>query len=332
MTRTPSWAGERGVAKALALPVLLLIVLGGYAGHQVSPAGSGQDTGPYRISVNVDLVVLHATVCDRQGRFVSSLREQDFEVYEDGVRQRTRLFLHEDIPVTVGLVVDHSGSMGPKLAEVTAAARSFVQFSNPEDQMFVVNFHETVSLGLPPTIRFTNSSAELERAIWRAPAVGMTALYDAIVEALKQLQAGSRDKKVLIVISDGGDNASAHTLIQVTSIAEHSSAIIYTIGLFDEGDGDANPKVLNQLAQATGGETFFPGQLSAVVAICERIARDIRNQYTIGYVSANAARDGGYRAIRVAVRETGHSKLFVRTRAGYIAGSDPRPVKDEGAK
>jgi Ca-activated chloride channel family protein len=332
VTRTPSWAGERGVAKALALPVLLLVVLGGYAGRQVPPASSGQDAGSYRIAVNVDLVVLHATVYDQQGRVVSSLRQQDFEVYEEGVPQRIRLFLHEDIPVTVGLVVDHSGSMQPKLVEVTAAARSFVQSSNPEDQMFVVNFNETVSLGLPHTLRFTNSSVELERAIWRAPATGMTALYDAIIEALKQLQAGSRDKKVLIVISDGGDNASAHSLAQVTSIAGQSTAIIYTIGLFDEGDADADPKVLNRLAQATGGEAFFPRQLSAVVPICESIARDIRNQYTIGYVSANAARDGSYRAIRVAARATGRSKLFVRTRAGYIAASEPRPGKDQGAK
>ena len=153
--------------KALALPVLLLMVLGGYA---------GQDAGSYRISVDLDMVVLPATVRDRQGRLVSDLRKQDFEVYEDGVPQRLRLFRHEDVPVAVGLVVDHSGSMQPKLAEVTAAARAFVQSSNPEDQMFVVNFNEKVTLGLPATIRFTNSSTELEGAISKAPAAGMTAL------------------------------------------------------------------------------------------------------------------------------------------------------------
>jgi VWFA-related protein len=232
--------------------------------------------------VDVSLVVLHATVSDRHDRFVSDLHEQDFEVYEDGVPQRIQLFRHEDIPVTVGLVVDHSGSMRPKLAEVTAAARTFVQSSNREDEMFVVNFNENVTLDLPDAIRFTNSSDELERAIWKAPATGMTALYDAIAKALEQLQAGSRDKKVLIVVSDGGDNASTHSLVQVMNLAEQSSAIIYTIGIFDEEDPDQNPRVLNRLAQATGGEAFFPDQLSESVAICERIARDIRNQYTIG--------------------------------------------------
>jgi Ca-activated chloride channel family protein len=273
--------------------------------------------------VNVDLVVLHATVYNRQGGFASSLREQDFQVFEDGVPQSVRLFRHEDIPVTVGLVVDHSGTMRPKLAEVAAAARTFVQFSNREDQMFVVNFNENVTLGLPDAIRFTDSSAELERAIANAPASGMTALYAAIAKALEQLQAGSRDKKVLIVISDGGDNASAKSLAQVMSMADQSSAVIYTIGLFDTDNPDRNPGVLNRLARATGGEAFFPGELGAVVAICERIARDIRNQYTIGYVSTNTSRNGAYRAIRVVARATGKSALSVRARAGYVAGGEP---------
>jgi VWFA-related protein len=312
--------------------LLLLIALGGDAGPQVSPASDGQDPGSYRISVDVALVVLHATVSDRRGGFVSSLRERDFQVYEDGVPQRIRLFLHEDIPVTVGLVVDHSGTMRPKLAEVAAAARTFVQFSNRADQMFVVNFNENVTLGLPDAIRFTDSSAELERAIANAPASGMTALYAAIAKAVEQLQAGNRDKKVLIVVSDGGDNASAQSLAQVMKMADQSSAVIYTIGLFDADNPDRNPGVLNRLAHATGGEAFFPGELSAVVAICERIARDIRNQYTIGYVSTNTARNGAYRAIRVAARATGSSALSVRTRAGYIAVGEPKLVKNQGVK
>ena len=324
MRRTLSWVGERGVVKARALPVLLLIVLGGYAGHQVPPASNGQEPGSFQVSVDVSLVVLHATVSDRRGGFVSSLREQDFAVYEDGVPQRIRLFRHEDIPVTVGLVVDHSGSMRLKLAEVAAAARTFAQSSNPEDQMFVVNFNENVTLGLPDAIQFTDSSAELERAIGRALATGKTALYDAIAKALEQLQAGSRDKKVLIVISDGDDTASVHSRAQAMKMAEQSSAIIYTVGLFDHGDPDANPGVLHRLAKATGGEAFFPEQLSAVVAICERIARDIRTQYTIGYVPTNATRDGAYRAIRVLARAKGHDRLSVRTRTGYIAGGEPR--------
>jgi VWFA-related protein len=277
--------------------------------------------------VDVALVVLPATVTDRQGGFVSNLGAQDFEVYEDGVPQHIRLFRNEDIPVTVGLVVDHSSTMRPRLAEVSAAARTFVRSSNREDEMFVVNFNEIVSLGLPGTIRFTDSTAELEDAITSAPAGGETALYDAVARALEVLQAGSRDKKVLIVVSDGGDNASARSLAQVMKLAGRSSAIIYTVGIFDEGDPDRNPAVLKRLAEATGGVAFFPDQLSEVVAICERIARDIRHQYTIGYIPSNLARDGGYRAIRVLARDKGHGRLSVRTRTGYIAGGEPRRDK-----
>ena len=323
----PWWRRERGFANALALPWLLLTGLVGDAEPQAPRSIDGQVPRPYQISVNVDLVVLHATVRDRKGRVASDLREQDFEVYEDGVKQSIRLFRHEDIPVTVGLVVDHSGSMRRKLPDVVAAARTFVQSSSPEDQMFVVNFNEKVTLGLPDAIRLTNRPDELARAISGTPAAGMTALYDAVAEARKRLQAGSRDKKALIVISDGGDNASVHSLAEVLKMAGQSSTLVYTIGIFDAEDPDRNPAVLRRLAGATGGEAFFPGQLNEVVAICERIARDIRKQYTLGYVSSNASQPGAYRAIRVDAR-VGKSKLLVRTRSGYIAGSESRPVTE----
>jgi Ca-activated chloride channel family protein len=314
---------RHGVAYALARPLLLLI----------APALlESQALEPYRVAVNVDLVELHATVRDRQGHFVSDLRQQDFEVYEEGVRQSIRLFRHEDIPVTVGLVVDHSGSMREKLADVVAAARTFVQSSSPQDEMFVVNFNEHVTLGLPAAIRFTNRSQELARAISNAPATGQTALYDALVEANVRLQTGSRNKKVLIVISDGGDNASTHTMGEVLMIAEKSSALMYTVGIFDDEDPDRNPGVLKRLAQATGGEAIFPEKLSAVVAASERIARDIRHQYTLGYVSSNTARTGGFRAIRVVARMPGKGRLAVRTRNGYIAAGEPQSLQNRSAK
>ena len=325
MRRGPSRAGGRGAAKAIALPTLLLIVLMGYAGHQTPPAPQDRDSESLRISVDVALVVLHATVSDRQGGFVSNLGERDFEVYEDGVPQPIRLFRNEDVPVTVGLVVDHSTSMRPRMAEVTAAARAFVRSSNRQDEMFVVNFNERVYLGLPGAIRFTDSTAELEDAIAATPTRGMTALYDAIAKGLEQLQAGSRDKKVLIVVSDGGDNASAHSLAGVMKLAGQSSAVIYTVGIFQAENPERNLGVLKSLAQATGGEAFLPDELSEVTAICERIARDIRHQYTIGYVPINLAHDGAYHAIRVLARATGrHDKLSVRTRTGYIASGEPR--------
>jgi Ca-activated chloride channel homolog len=296
------------------------------AGGLCAAAQGTPEPASFRLAVDVNLVVLPIAVHDRQRRYVSDLQEQNFEVYEDRVAQRIKLFRHEDIPVIAGLLIDHSGSMRTKLAHVIAGARAFVQFSNPQDQMFVVNFNEKVSLGLPPGVPFSANANELEVAIWKAPAAGETALYDAIIEALERIQTGSRDKKVLIVISDGADNASAHRLAQVLERAEQSSAIIYTVGLFEPDDHDANPKVLTQLAKATGGEAFFPDQVSAVVEICESIAHDIRNQYTIGYLS-DAARDGAYRTVRVVARAPGQGKLVVRTRAGYIAGAPAPPEK-----
>ena len=324
MRKGLSRTGERGVAQAVALPVLLLMVLAGYAAYQAPPAGQDRDSESFRISVDVALVVLPATVTDRQGGFVSNLGEQDFEVYENGVNQHIRLLRNEDIPVTVGMVVDQSTSMRPKLAEVSAAAQTFVRSSNPEDEMFVVNFNEHVSLGLPGAVRFTNDTVQLARAIVTRPAGGQTALYDAIAKALEELQAGSRDKKVLVIVSDGGDNASARSLAQVMKLAGQSSAVIYTIGVFDEDDQDRNPGVLKRLARATGGEAFFPGQLSEVAPICDRIARDIRHQYTIGYVPSNLTRNAGYRTIRVVARAKGR-ELSVRTRTGYVAGGESRP-------
>ena len=282
--------------------------------------------------MDVDLVVLHATVLDRKGRFVSDLEEPDFEVYQDGVRQSIRLFRHEDIPVTVGLVVDHSGSMRPKLSEVIAAARTFARHSNQEDRMFVVNFNERVTIGLTGAQGFTNRPDELEAAILQAPATGQTALYDAVAAALERLQTSAQEKKVLIVISDGGDNASAHSLSGILKMAGQSSAAVYAIGIFDGDDADQNPDVLGRLARATGGEAFFPGRLDEVVAICEQIARDIRNQYTIGYAPTGAAQPGVYRAIRVVAGGAAYGKLSVRARSGYIVGGEPSPAKREIAK
>jgi VWFA-related protein len=220
-------------------------------------------TSPYQISVSVDLVVIHATVSTRKGAPVAGLQEQDFEIYEDGVRQKIRLFRREDIPVTVGLVVDHSGSMKPKLADVTAAARAFVTLSNPEDQMFVVNFNEFAT-----AMPFAKGVEELESAIANAPVAGQTALYDATLAAFTQLRAGNRDKRALIIISDGGDNASKGALADVLKEAEKPDVLVYTIGIFEPENQDRNSGVLRQLAQSTGGAAFFPDQRREIIAVC----------------------------------------------------------------
>jgi VWFA-related protein len=216
--------------------------------------------------------------------------------------------------------------MRPKRPEVIAAALAFARSSNPADQMFVVNFNENVSFGLPDNTPFTDQAAQLQVALSRIAADGETALYDAVAAALEHLKKGNRDKKVLIVISDGGDNASKHNLAQIRAMAGHPDAIIYTIGLFIEDDPDQNPGVLKRLAKDTGGEAFLPASVGEVLPICERIARDIRNQYTIAYAPANRKQDGTYRVIQVKVGAPGHGRLFVRTRAGYYAPSKPQPL------
>jgi Ca-activated chloride channel family protein len=300
--------------KGLEIFLLLLFAVLSHAGQQVPPPSAVDGS---KITVDVNLVVLHASVFDRHGRFVSDLREQDVHVVEDGVLKRITHFGHEDVPITAGLVVDHSGSMRRKLPEVSAVVRTFVQSSNPDDQIFVVNFNETVQFGLPDSSRFTNNSSEVEGAVSRATVGGKTALYDAIAAAFEQLKAGTLEKKVLLVVSDGGDNASTHTLAQTLELAEQSSAIIYTLGIFDEDDPDRNAGVLRRLAKSTGGMAFFPHDLKEVSGICGRIARDVRNQYMLAYVPNTPAVHGDYRTIQVTANAPGHGKLLVRTRTGY---------------
>ncbi len=278
----------------------------------------------FRISVDVELVMMHATVRDHAGHAVADLTQQDFQVSKDGKPQEIRIFRHEDSPVTIGLVVDHSGSMRNKLNQVTTAARTFVRASNRADKMFVVNFNEKVSLGLGAEGRFSDSAEELSNAIWSARPVGKTALYDAILEALRGLEKDSGEKKALIVISDGGDNASEASLDRILTLAEQSNALIYTIGIFDEGDADRNPKVLRRLAQETGGEAYFPAELGETVQICERIARDLRDQYTIGFFSSNG-KAGAYHTLRLTAQSKTQGKLSVRTRAGYRSGGQGKP-------
>lgn len=291
-------------------------------------AQSGNPT----FSADVDLVMIHPTVRNNKGGFVAGLKQDSFRVFEDGAPQTIRIFQHEDVPVAVGLVVDNSGSMAKKRKGVTAAALAFVQSSNPHDEMFIVNFNEHVTFGLPDTEMFSASPAALETALNGIPANGRTALYDAIGAGLARLNKSTLEKKALIVISDGGDNASHAKLARLLEDAGRSDAMIYTIGLFDhegDDDDDRNPGVLKKIARATGGQAFFPEETGDVVNICRRIAEEIRNQYTIGYLPSNQKFDGAYRAIRVTANGPHGESYPVRTRAGYIAspkaGQEKRP-------
>jgi VWFA-related protein len=321
-----SAAGEDIGSRLLCIVALYLISLfpALSQAQQSTPPQSGSGD-PFTLKMNVDLVVLSATAQNRKGALVSGLGKDDFQVYEDGVLQPIKSFSHEDIPVTVGLVVDNSGSMKPRIPAVVAASLAFVRSSNPQDQVFIVNFNEHVSFGLPDSIPFTGQIVQLEAALSKVHANGETALYDAISLSLEHLKLGNRDKKVLIVVSDGGDNASRLRLDQVLAMAEQSNATIYTIGIFDEQDGDSNPRVLSRIAKETGGEAFFPDSLNDISPICERIARDIRNQYTLAYVPTNRKHDGTYRSVKVKATSASRGALVIRTRPGYLAQAEVPP-------
>jgi Ca-activated chloride channel homolog len=311
-------------AAGYLVALLLLLLLPYVAWTQPSPPVQNRTVDSYTIQVNVADVVLHPTVENRDGTPVSGLTKENFQVYENGVLQPIKYFTHEDIPVTIGLVVDNSGSIRPKRPDIIAATLAFARSSNPQDQMFVINFNENVSFGLPSGTMFTDEPEQLQAALSETPAQGQTALYDAIAAGLEQLKKGNRDKRVLIVITDGGDNASKHSLAQIMAMAGQSDAMIYTMGIFDEEDADQNPHVLKQLAKATGGEAFLPKTLQDVLPICEHIARDIRNQYMIAYVPTNENQDGKYRKLQVKAQAEGRERLYVRTRVGYYALPKPQ--------
>ncbi|MGD0908757.1 MAG: VWA domain-containing protein [Candidatus Acidiferrales bacterium] len=307
--------------KVFLFSVTLLSILFWVATSQGLAQSNQVET--YAIRSSVDLVVLRATVRDHKGGPVSGLTKENFQVYEDKIPQQIETFSHEDVPVTIGLVIDNSGSMRSKHSDVVAAAMAFVRSSNPADQVFVVNFNEHVSMGLPANVPFTNDSAQLETALSRNPLSGMTALYDAIARGIEQLQQGKWDKKVLIVVSDGGDNASKRNLAQVLSMVNQSNAVIYTLGIYDVTDQDRNPRVLKELSRASGGEAFFPDTLGDILPICEQIAHDIRSQYTITFVPTNKNQNGAYRAIEVKARDSSRGgRLSVSTRTGYTAPSN----------
>ena len=288
------------------------------------PAGAQAQAG-HRIKSDVDLVVLHVTVADDHGQFVPNLQEDNFRVFEQNVEQKISYFSRQDIPVTMGLIIDNSGSMREKREQVAVAAMTFVRTSNPQDEAFVVNFNDEYYLDTEGD--FTNDQKDLNDALSRIDTRGSTALYDALIGSLAHVKKGHKDKRVLLVITDGDDDASQKTLEDAMRAAEESTATIYTIGVFSEDDRQHekrmvrhSKKVLQEIAEATGGLAYFPDNLNEVTPICEQVAKEIRNQYTIGYYPTNTAKDGTFRSVQLKViPPNGRGKLFLRTRTGYYA-------------
>jgi VWFA-related protein len=282
-------------------------------------ANAGQQGS--KLIINVNLVVLHTTVIDDRQRFADGLKPENFRVFEDKVEQKLSVFKREDVPVSMGLVIDNSGSMRDKRPRVNEAALTLVQASNPQDEAFVVNFNDDFYLDLDKD--FTNSIPELKEALERIDSRGSTALRDAILGSLDHLKKASKDKKVLLVVTDGEDNASRNSLEKMIREVQKTDTVIYTIGLLgqeNKKEAKRARKALEQIAAASGGLAYFPENVDDVHNICEQVAHDIRNQYILAYYPSNTRRDGTFRAVSVEViPPRGRGKLLARTRNGYYA-------------
>ena len=316
--------GGYGRATLFAVAVALFC-LPAYPALPARPALRAQDQPPSFRSASSELVVLPVVVTDRQNRYISDLARERFVVFDNGRKMPIELFTNEDAPATIGLIIDASSSMRAKLGEVLASSLAFAKTSNPHDELFALRFNDDVRDAVADrTFLMADDLAALEKAIGSLRAEGRTSLYDALIAGLDHLRFGTRARKALVVISDGGDNASQATLPQVLARARDSNAAIYTVGIYDETDLEKNPGVLKSLARTTGGERFLPRSPGELMQACERIARDIRSGYTLGYVPPD--RDGAYHRVRVEIGPGDARRLSVRTRPGYFAaGRNSQP-------
>jgi len=301
-----------GALAAVAIPFL-------YA--QTKPSQS-EETTTFRADTR--LVVLHATVADKSGRFLTNLTQKSFRVFENGVEQPIKKVLREDVPVSMGLIVDNSGSMRTKRLRVEAAALSLVKSSNPEDEVFIVNFNDEAFLDKP----FTSDVKELEQGLAKIDSRGGTAMRDAVRMSIDYLKEnGKRDKKLLVVVTDGDDNNSSISLENLIKYAQQSEVLVYTVGVLSEEEkreAKRASRALNAIAEASGGGSYYPKELGDVEKVCLQVAHDIRSQYIIQYSPTNASLDGSFRAIKVVANAP--NRPTVRTRSGYYATPDKGPA------
>jgi VWFA-related protein len=273
-------------------------------------------------------VLLPVSVSDKNGKLITDLQEKSFKVFENGVEQPIKLFRHEDVPISLGIIIDNSGSMREKRQKVEVASVDLVKASNRHDEVFIVNFNDEAYLD----VEMTNDIKKMEEGVARIDSRGGTAMREAINMSIDYLkEKGKNHKKVLLVVTDGNDNASTVGLERLVNRARQSEVLIYAIGLLDEEErreAKAAKRALNALTQESGGLAFYPKGVTEVDAIALQVAHEIRNQYTIAYSPLNDARDGSFRQIKVTVNGPGHPQ--VRTRTGYYATAD-RDSKKAGS-
>lgn len=288
------------------------------SGQQSKP--ESPDGGDAVFSTDTRLVPLNVTVTDKNGRLITNLPKSAFQVFENGAPQNIKIFKREDVPVSLGLIIDNSGSMREKRQGVESAALALVKDSNPQDEVFIINFNDEVYLDTD----FTNDVSKMEQGLTKIDSRGGTAMRDAIRLSVEHLnQKAKRDKKVILVVTDGNDNASVVSLEALTRLAQQDDVLIYAIGLLtdeDKREAKKAKRALDLLAESTGGQVFYPKAVSEVDRIAHEVAHNIRNQYTIAYTPTNTALDGTFRQIKVAVKGPGNP--IARTRSGYYATNE----------
>jgi Ca-activated chloride channel homolog len=279
-----------------------------------TPLWAQQETPTFKLNVNVDLVELHVSVVDEKDRTVSGLQKEHFRILENRVVQPISVFKHEDIPVSLGLVIDNSRSIEPRKQRLDAGALAFVRKSNPDDETFVVHFDFDARLAQD----FTGDEKVLERVLADVKPYGQTALYDAIILAVNQMEKAAHQKRAVLVITDGLDNASKHTLNEALDRIKESRVAIYSVGLLSAAEGVKAEKDLIRIAEVSGGKAYFPANVDEARMMMERIARDLREQYTLGYFPSSY-RDGAWRSVRVEIMSPPGfpAKLNATYRHGY---------------
>ena len=293
-------------------------------------AGTTPDSGEprgYKIGVNVDLVLMYTTVFDKAGRFVSGLKQDEFRVYEDGVQQTVLSFSQEDVPVSMGILLDLSGSMRGKIEQVNQAALAFIQASNRQDQVFLIGFNEDVEL----LQDFTSDIDEITDALENTVVMGSTAIYDAVYLGVQKAHTGTKPKKAIILITDGVDRESYYSLDELVSKVQESDVQVFVVGFLDpikkkglfsswsKSVPEKARDALSRIAEETGGKAFFPAQVSEIHDIVAEIANELRNQYSIGYFSTNGARDGSFRRVKIEITGDNGVNNRLRYRRGYFA-------------
>lgn len=313
--------------KKWTIAAAIIGVLGGITaitGQSPSPSQSSQT-----LKVDVDLVLVTATVTDQLNRYVSGLEREHFQVWEDRLEQKIASFSSEDVAISVGIILDVSGSMKDKISTARDAASTFLKTGNPEDENFLITFASN------PTVAtdFTTDTSKLQNRLLFTPAKGMTAMYDSVYLGLAKLREGSNPKKAILLITDGEDNHSRYTFSQVKEFVKEQDVQIYGIGIVDDwnsqlGAGRTGRAMIEELSELTGGRSFFPDSVYELEDICTKIAVELKNQYVVGYHSTNEAKDGKWRKLRMKVNPPkGIQNLNIRYKTGYYAPEADGPAK-----